>query len=53
MKIFAQKCRSVIPQFPEEFRSRRRLKFVPIMAIAEMAGFCSPGTDKRAGIISR
>ena len=37
-KIFAAKCRSVIPQFPEEFRSRKRLKFVPIVAIAEMAG---------------
>jgi hypothetical protein len=36
--IFSLKCRTVIHQFPEEFRSRRRLKFVPLLAIAEMGG---------------
>jgi Domain of unknown function (DUF3854) len=35
---FGLKCRSVIHQFPEEFRSRRRLKFVPLLAEAEMGG---------------
>jgi hypothetical protein len=36
--IFGQKCRTVLHQFPEEFMSRRRLKFVPLLAIAEMGG---------------
>jgi DNA polymerase I-like protein with 3'-5' exonuclease and polymerase domains len=35
---FGQKCRSVIHQFPKDFRSRRRLKFVPLLGIAEMGG---------------
>ncbi len=35
---FGLKCRTVIHQFPEEFRSRRRLKFVPLLAVAEMGG---------------
>jgi hypothetical protein len=36
--VFGCKCRTVIHQFPEEFRSRRRLKFVPLLAVAEMGG---------------
>jgi DNA polymerase-1 len=36
--IFGQTCRKVLHQFPEEFFSRRRLKFVPLLAVAEMGG---------------
>jgi hypothetical protein len=36
--VFGQTCRKVIHQFPEEFMSRRRLKFVPLLAVAEMGG---------------